>query len=84
MKYDIPNNWQETCDGQGCACGAYGQCECGCACDWTPREVYELRAEVNKLTEENALLQKGIDDVIEERDGFIDECDGYRKELSGI
>ena len=23
--------------GQDCQCSAYGECECGCSADWTPR-----------------------------------------------
>ena len=49
-KYTIPANWEETCDGYGCECGARGYFECCCPdADWTPSEVYELRAEVNAL-----------------------------------
>jgi hypothetical protein len=37
-------------DGKGCKCGAYGSCECGCPdVDWTPQEVYDLRARVKEL-----------------------------------
>jgi len=43
--------------GQGCECGAYGECECGCGADWTPREVYELRDEVT-------VLRKALNDLL--------------------
>jgi hypothetical protein len=36
-------------DGKGCTCGAYDQSECGCAADWTPQEVYDLRDELQRL-----------------------------------
>lgn len=36
-------------DGQGCTCYAYGPSECACAADWTPQEIYDLRAEVKRL-----------------------------------
>ena len=39
-------------DGKGCVCHAYGECECACGADWTPQEVYDLRAEVERLREE--------------------------------
>lgn len=29
--------------GKGCTCAAYGESECACDADWTPKEVYELR-----------------------------------------
>lgn len=38
-------------DGKGCKCGAYDQSECGCDADWTPQEVYDLRAENAQLKE---------------------------------
>ena len=34
------------CDGRDCQCAAFGSCECGCDADWTPAEVYRLRAEI--------------------------------------
>ncbi|NBT36107.1 MAG: hypothetical protein EBT03_11345 [Betaproteobacteria bacterium] len=32
-------------DGEGCTCAAHSEAECGCDADWTPQEVYDLRAE---------------------------------------
>jgi hypothetical protein len=31
-------------DGKGCKCEAHSESECGCDADWTPQEVYDLRA----------------------------------------
>lgn len=36
-------------DGKGCVCHAYCEYECACGADWTPQEVYDLRAEVERL-----------------------------------
>ena len=36
-------------DGKGCKCAAYDQSECGCDADWTPQEVYDLRAELKNI-----------------------------------
>jgi hypothetical protein len=33
-------------DGKGCTCMAYGPHECACDADWTPQEIYDLRAVV--------------------------------------
>ena len=60
MKYDIPQNWRQTCDGMGCICSAWNRSECGCDVDWTEREVYELREEVNALHERIANMRVGI------------------------
>jgi len=37
--------------GEGCECLAYNEYECGCDADWTPREVYELREQRDRLAE---------------------------------
>ncbi len=37
--------------GKGCQCSARCSCECGCDVDWTPREVYELRRQRDRLAE---------------------------------
>lgn len=41
-------------DGNGCTCGAYGECECGCGADWTPQELIDARAEIARLRDELA------------------------------
>jgi hypothetical protein len=38
-------------DGKGCKCAAYDESECACDADWTPQEVYDLRAENEQLKE---------------------------------
>jgi len=38
-------------DGKGCKCAAHSESECGCDADWTPQEVYDLRAENKRLKE---------------------------------
>jgi len=38
-------------DGEGCKCAAHAEAECGCDADWTPQEVYDLRAENERLKE---------------------------------
>jgi hypothetical protein len=37
--------------GGGCLCHAHSEAECGCDVDWTPREVYELREQRDRLAE---------------------------------
>lgn len=37
--------------GEGCQCSARCSCECGCDVDWTPRDVYELREQRDRLAE---------------------------------
>lgn len=45
-------------DGEGCTCFASYVGECVCDADWTSHEVYELRAENEKLKAELAEAKK--------------------------
>ena len=38
-------------DGVGCKCEARSEAECGCDADWTPQEIYDLRAENERFRE---------------------------------
>jgi hypothetical protein len=42
---------QNYTPGEGCECHAHSEAECGCDADWTPREVYELREQRDRLAE---------------------------------
>lgn len=56
--------WNESAPyfpGKDCQCEASSESECGCDADWTPKEVYRLRAENDKLREMIARLQDKID-----------------------
>lgn len=44
--------------GKGCQCAAWGECECACGVDWTPKEVYVLRLQNKKLRAEIRKLKK--------------------------
>jgi hypothetical protein len=55
-------------DGKGCKCAAYSKSECGCDADWTPQEVYDLRAENERLKEAIRRLA--------EQDATLSVCDG--------
>ena len=45
-------------NGQDCTCSAWSANECACGADWTPQEVYDLRAENNRLKAELAEAKK--------------------------
>ena len=45
-------------NGQDCTCSARSAYECACGADWTPQEVYDLRAENNRLKAELAEAKK--------------------------
>jgi hypothetical protein len=42
---------QDYIPGGGCLYHAHSEEECGCDVDWTPREVYELREQRDRLAE---------------------------------
>ena len=44
-------------NGRECHCAAYSENECACGADWTPDEVYELRARVSELEAEKDMWQ---------------------------
>jgi hypothetical protein len=43
---------EEYFPGKGCACWANDQSECACNADWTDPEIYQLRAENERLKAE--------------------------------
>jgi hypothetical protein len=47
--------------GEGCECSARCGCECGCDANWTPREVYELREQRDRLAGELKEAQDAIE-----------------------
>lgn len=52
--------------GKDCQCEARNESECGCDADWTPKEVYRLRAENDKLQATIAQLQDRLDNELAE------------------
>ncbi len=63
-------------DGKGCKCNAYDKSECGCDADWTPQEVYDLRAEnerlkeaIRRIADEDSMLSAGNGNVTVTMDG---------------
>ena len=44
-------------NGRECHCAAHSENECACGADWTPDEVYELRARIKELEVEKDMWQ---------------------------
>jgi len=61
QKYNVPENWEKTCDGAGCRCGAWNSGECGCDVDWTPHETYRMMVELNFQQEEIERLRGALE-----------------------
>jgi hypothetical protein len=64
--------------GEGCECSARCSCECGCDVDWTPREVYELREQRDRLAEELKEAQDAIEMML--RDSSCRRIPAYTEE----
>lgn len=60
--------------GEGCLCHAHSEAECGCDADWTPREVYELREQRDRLAE-------ALKDFEYERDEERAEVEKLKREV---
>lgn len=50
-------------DGLDCTCAAWAYFECACGADWTPREVYELRAERDEY--------KRVAEILDDKQGEL-------------
>lgn len=78
-------------DGMDCTCMARSSSECACDADWTPKEIYQLRADIQQLRRElelhgeaNANLEQeilalraklGAADGLVEALEFVSNCD---------
>jgi uncharacterized coiled-coil DUF342 family protein len=61
-------------DGKGCQCNAHCEHECFCDADWTTKEVYDLRAELARLTDERDALAAELAAMQKQRDEADAEC----------
>ena len=55
-------------EGQGCKCYAHNSSECGCNVDWTPKEVYELREDLEFRRQLYKVQAAQLDKIRSERD----------------
>jgi len=69
---------QDYTPGEECQCSAYNESECGCGADWTPREVYELREQRDRLAEELKEAQNAIEMML--RDSSCRRIPAYTEE----
>ena len=51
-------------DGKGCKCHAHCEHECSCDADWTPKEVYDLRADLAQRTAERDEARREVCELI--------------------
>jgi hypothetical protein len=71
--------------GEGCQCSARCSCECGCDVDWTPKEVYELRATISDMEIRHAATMLHTQSIVDEanelrkqRDRLLEEREQWR------
>jgi len=72
---------QDYVPGEGCQCSARCSCECGCDVDWTPREVYELREQRDRLA--YALRELRVAVIIAEQDYSTGDQRGLVQTVNG-
>jgi hypothetical protein len=67
-------------DGKGCKCAAYDESECACDADWTPQEVYDLRASNARLLGLLADIRAAVGDPTGKlmQDELIEHCKKLR------
>jgi hypothetical protein len=63
-----PQMEETMADGKGCKCAAYDASECACDADWTPQELIDARAEIERLRQAIRRLA--------EQDATLSVCDG--------
>jgi hypothetical protein len=78
-------------DGKGCTCAAHSESECGCDADWTPQEVYDLRAEndrlktaIRRLAEQDATLSVIGGNIILDVDAKLTDAEREAIELCAV
>jgi len=64
-------------EGQGCKCYAHNSSECGCNVDWTPKEVYELREDLEFRRQLYKVQAAQLDKIRSERDEAQDAIAGW-------
>ena len=67
--------------GEGCQCHAHSEAECGCDVDWTPREVYELRAIISDLETRHAATMLHTQSIVDEANELREQRDRLAEEL---
>jgi len=51
-------------NGNGCKCNAHCEHECCCDADWTPKEVYDLRADLAQRTAERDEARREVCELL--------------------
>jgi hypothetical protein len=67
--------------GEGCLCHAHSEAECGCDVDWTPVEVYELRATISDLETRHAATMLHTQSVVDEANRLREQRDRLHHDL---
>lgn len=67
--------------GQGCKCHAHSEAECGCDVDWTPREVYELRATISDMQIRHSAAMLHTQSIVNEANELREQRDRLDRKL---
>jgi hypothetical protein len=70
--------------GQGCLCHAHSEAECGCDVDWTPREVYELRATISDMEIRHSATMLHTQSIVNEANELREQRDRLAEALEMV
>ena len=65
---------QDYIPGKDCQCLAYNEYECGCDADWTPKEVYELKATIVDMEIRHSATMLHTQSIVSEANELREEC----------
>jgi len=68
--------------GEGCQCSAYNESECGCDVDWTPKEVYELKATIVDMEIRHSATMLHTQSIVSEANELREQRDRLEGELT--
>ena len=73
---------QDYTPGKGCQCSAYNESECGCDVDWTPKEVYELKATIVDMEIRHSATMLHTQSIVSEANELREQRDRLEGELT--
>ena len=68
--------------GKGCMCHAHSESECGCDVDWTPKEVYELKATIVDMEIRHSATMLHTQSIVGEANELREQCSNLDDQVS--
>jgi len=70
--------------GKGCLCHAHSESECACDVDWTPKEVYELKATIVDMEIRHSATMLHTQSIVSEANELREQRDRLVEALERI